>query len=124
MTETPAPSDICLLLRAHCEQLWITTHLLPQLCELEPPRSIPEDELGSALAYLEVLWIDARQRAAETERAFDLLPPPASAEERPFEAEVRRYHRGVRRLRQATGLRVSRLISAPGVLPARAYAEL
>lgn len=122
--ENPAPQDICLLLRAHGERLWLASQLLPLLGDLEPPCSVPEEELGPALAYLEVLWMDARLRAAETERAFDLLAAPSATGERSFEADVRRYHRGVRRLRRATGARVAGLIPAPFILPAREYAEL
>ena len=67
------PSDICLLLRAYAEQRWLTSELLPVIRELESPDQIPEEQLGAALAYLEVLWVDARRRAAETEAALEAL---------------------------------------------------
>ena len=61
------PSDICLLLRAHAEQRWLCHEVLPVLRQLERGDSLPEEQLGAALAYLEVLWIEASQRAAETD---------------------------------------------------------
>ena len=72
-TSLSHPSDICLLLRAHAEQRWLTSELLPVVRELESPDQIPEEQLGAALAYLEVLWVDARRRAAETEAALEAL---------------------------------------------------
>ena len=72
MTSEPdsrALSDVCLLLRAHAEQGWLNHELLPLLRQLEQGDALAEEELGAALAYLEVLWIEAAQRAAETEAA-------------------------------------------------------
>jgi hypothetical protein len=63
---TSEPPDICLILRAHAEQLWLTARVLPTLRQLEQPGEVREENVGAALAYLEVLWLDACQRAAET----------------------------------------------------------
>ena len=62
-------SDISLLLRAHAEQRWLSHEVLPVLRQLEQRDCLPEEQLGAALAYLEVLWIEASQRAAETDAA-------------------------------------------------------
>jgi hypothetical protein len=103
------PSDICLLLRAEAEQRWLTREVLPVLGELERPGVVPEDQLGAALAYLEVLWLDACRRAVETDEAFvelnawDHGPQPGLCE------RARRYNAAVRRLRGTTGARVRRL---------------
>ncbi len=89
------PPDICLMLRSHCEQLWLISQVVPVLRELERPDSIPGDELGAALAYLEVLWIDASRRAAETEAAFAALIASNGSGDRVLNAEARRYHAAV-----------------------------
>jgi len=72
MTQNPDISDahdIYLLLRAHGEQRWLLGQVQPVLRQLEAPSTIPEEQLGAALAYLEVLWLDARRRAAESDAA-------------------------------------------------------
>ncbi len=63
------PPDICLILRAHGEQRWLISEVVPLVRQLEQPGLIAEDQVGAALAYLEVLWLDACQRAAETDYA-------------------------------------------------------
>src|SRR4029077_9320920 len=57
------PLDVCFLLRAHGEQLWLTAEVLPVLDELEPPCSVPDEQVGAAFAYLEMLSVDAARRA-------------------------------------------------------------
>ena len=71
--ENAPPTDISLLLRTHCEQLWLTNQVIPLLVELQAPGGVPEEQLGAALAYLEVVRLDARRRAAETEREYAQL---------------------------------------------------
>jgi len=102
------PSDICLLLRAHAEQRWLTTELLPVLRELESPEQIPEEQLGAALAYLELLWADARRHAAETEAALEALAA-AGCSSPVISEEARRYNAAVRRLRASVEARVRRI---------------
>jgi hypothetical protein len=101
------PQDICLLLRLHAEEHWLTNEVLPVLRELEPPSSIPEEQLGAALAYLEVLWLDACTRAAETDTAFATLGRADSPLDPVLDERTRRYHAAVRRLRTAVGHRVA-----------------
>ena len=110
----PHPPDICLLLRAHGEQRWLISELLPLLRQLEQPDSIPEEQLGAALAYLEVLWLDARQRAQETDAEFAKLGPVDSDRDPVLYEKARRYHAAVRRLRTALAPRVARLTRPMG----------
>ncbi len=93
------PQDICVLLRAHGEEYWLTTEVLPVLRELEQPGAIPEDQLGAALAYLELLWLDARRRAAETDAAYAKLDPADALRDPILHEKASRYHAAVRRLR-------------------------
>ena len=62
-------ADVCLLLRAHGESRWLSNELTPVLREVEQRETISERQLATALAYLEVLWIEACARARETESA-------------------------------------------------------
>ena len=103
------PSDICLLLRAEAEQRWLTREVLPVLQELERPGVVPEEEHGAALAYLEVLWLDACRRAEETDEAFVELNAFDSGPRRELCERARRYNAAVRRLRGTTGARVRML---------------
>lgn len=108
IADITSPPDICLLLRAHCEQRWLISEVVPVLREIEQPGAVPEDQLAAALAYLETLWLDARRRAAETDAARARLD--AAGGESALLAKARRYHAAVRRLRQAVGHRVERLM--------------
>jgi hypothetical protein len=112
------------MLRSHGEQRWIDSQLLPALRQVEPPHAVPEDQLGAALAYLEVLWLDAVRRAAETEAALrDLLecdPRP----QRPLHEEARRYERAVHALRDSVAARVHRVLAAPNGAPSHEPAQL
>jgi len=103
------PSDICLLLRAYAEQRWLTSELLPVVRELEPPQQVPEEQLGAALAYLEVLWVDARRRAAETEAALETLGTSGCGYSPVLSERACRYNAAVRRLRASMEERVCRI---------------
>jgi hypothetical protein len=116
---TSHPPDICLILRAHAEQLWLTARVLPTLRQLEQPGEVGEESVGAALAYLEVLWLDACQRAADTDAAFADLLRYGAARDRVLYERARRYHTAVRRLRTAVGCRVGALTGAGGHEPAR-----
>ena len=108
-TSFSEPSDICLLLRAHAEQRWLTSELLPVVRELESPGEIPDEELGAALAYLEVMWVDAHRRAAETEAAVEALGTTGEGRSHVVSERARRYNAAVRRLRASTDARVRRI---------------
>lgn len=107
---------MCLLLRAHAESRWLSNELAPVLREVEDRDAISERQLGTALAYLEVLWIEACARARETESArveLDALSDAGQA----LGEKARRYHAAVRRLRGKVEVRVCRLLVAPEELP-------
>jgi hypothetical protein len=131
------PSDVCLLLRAHAEQRWLSSEVLPVLRELEQRDSLPEEQLGAALAYLEVIWIEASRRATETDATFAELEATCATEDqtpvregplggahlpstachdaagRELSTKARRYHASVRTLRELMGDHVSRLLASP-----------
>jgi hypothetical protein len=115
MIERPtAPTcDICLLLRSHAEQRWLSHEVLPVLRQLEQRESLPEEQLGAALAYLEVLWIEASQRATETDAAYTELQLESLYGEPPLHGKARSYHGAVVRLREAIARHVAALVAAP-----------
>ena len=93
------PQDICLLLRTHGEQRWLLSELLPVLRQVETPGAIPEDQLGAALAYLELLWLDAGRRARETDAAYANLREDDLQHDQTLYEKARRYHAAVCRMR-------------------------
>jgi hypothetical protein len=108
----PSPtSDICLLLRAHAEQRWLSHELVPVLRQLEQRDSLPEEQLGAALAYLEVLWIEASQRAAETDTAYARLRACTQVADPPLLHKARSYHGAVLNLREAIARHVVALVA-------------
>jgi len=126
--ETPPPSDVCLLLRAHAEQRWLSQEVGPVLRQLRYRDELPEEQLGAALAYLEVLWIEASQRAAETdaayaefeasERAARAAAAAAESDARAgggwtLPSKARRYRVAVLTLRDVFGRQVAALLAAP-----------
>jgi hypothetical protein len=103
------PPDICLLLRAHGEQRWLISEVVPVLRQLEQPNSIPEDQRAAALAYLEVLWIDAHMRAADTDAAYQHFNDSQHHRDPVLHAKARRYHAAVRRQRGSIARRIAQL---------------
>ncbi len=113
------PPDICLLLRVHAEQRWLVSKVIPALRQLEPPPALQGEQKGAALAYLEVLWLEAGLRAAETDAAAAKLSltgadPVDPAGATLLQQKAERYHAAVRRLRQAVDRRV-RALTAPAL---------
>jgi hypothetical protein len=106
------PADVCLLLRAHAEARWLSAEVVPVLRELERD-DLPVEQLGAALAYLEVLWIDARRRAAETDAARAGLDAIGPDGHQAIHGNARRYHAAVRRLRATIYRRIERLVAIP-----------
>jgi hypothetical protein len=104
--------DVCLLLRAHAEARWPSNELTPVLREIEQRDTIAEQQLGAALAYLEVLWIEAGARARETEAARVELDALGGGEQS-LPDKARRYHSAVRRLRDVIERRVNLQLSGP-----------
>jgi hypothetical protein len=91
---TDPPPDVCLLLRAHAEARWLSNELVPVVRQLEQdPRA------GAVLSYLEVLRLDARRHAAETDAARLVLDAAEPNGDAAMHSNARRYHSAVRRLR-------------------------
>jgi hypothetical protein len=114
MTSEPdskALSDVCLLLRAHAEQGWLHHELLPVLRQLLQDNTLAEEELGAALAYLEVLWIEASQRAADTEAARADLDAALASVDPGLSREARSYYIAVCALRDSLARHVTRLLA-------------
>jgi hypothetical protein len=105
------PPDICLMLRVHSEQRWLVSKVIPLLRQLEQPGTIGAEDLGAALAYLEVVWLEAGLRAAETDAAAAKLHPATGALPTVLAEKADRYAAAVRRLRRAVDTRVRALIS-------------
>jgi hypothetical protein len=104
-------SDVCLLLRAHAEQGWLSHELVPVLRQLEQGDPLPEEQLGAALAYLEVLWLEASDRAAETEAAFAELDSVHISPNPSLSREARDYHEAVSALRRSVERHVARILA-------------
>jgi hypothetical protein len=105
-SDSSYPSDICVLLRAHSEQRWLTSQVLPVLVQVECGWEIADEELGAALAYLEVLWLDACRRAAETESALAALLAEDPRSRGDLYRQARSYHDAVHSLRDELAARV------------------
>jgi hypothetical protein len=130
-------SDVCLLLRAHAEQSWLSREVIPVVRQIETGDHLPEEQIGAALAYLEITWIEAVRRAEETDAARSHLDDVAvvdapSSEEMPREQRsserdldlcrrARRYFAAVHALREAAARRVASLLDTP--IDARARAR-
>jgi hypothetical protein len=122
-TDTEHPPDICLLLRVHAEQRWLINKVVPILRQVELAEAIAEEDTGAALAYLEVLWLEAGLRAAETDAAFGKLEEAAEESSLIVGEKARRYHAALRRLRTAVARRVRSLTRPPEELPSQEAAS-
>ncbi|HEV3070349.1 MAG TPA: hypothetical protein VGY76_02865 [Solirubrobacteraceae bacterium] len=125
-TATP---EVSLLLRAHAEQRWLSREVVPVVRQLSTrealpeeqlpaaSEALPEEQLPAALAYLEVIWIEAVQRAGDTDKALtclDLsLPPPQAPDCLALATRARRYRAAVLVLREAVSQRVAELLAWP-----------
>jgi hypothetical protein len=110
------PSDVCLLLRAYAEQRWLSREVVPVLRQLETPDELPEEQLGAALAYLEVTWLESSRLAAETDAAFAALDDDGAPHtEETLPSKARRYHAAVCFLREAIARHVHALTEAPSL---------
>jgi hypothetical protein len=107
------PSDVCLMLRAHAEQRWLSREVVPVLRQLQTPGALPEEQLGAALAYLEVTWLEAARHAAETDAAFAALQDTAADGDGELPSKARRYHAAVRSLREAVTRHVATFVAVP-----------
>lgn len=114
---TAATPEVSLLLRAHSEQRWLSREVVPVVRQIATREGLPEEQLGAALAYLEVTWCEAVARAGDTDKALtclDLsLPVPPAPECRALAMRARRYRAAVLVLREAVSRRVADLLAAP-----------
>ncbi|MCW3033772.1 MAG: hypothetical protein QOK19_2256 [Solirubrobacteraceae bacterium] len=115
---TDHPPDICLLLRVHAEQRWLISKVIPVIRQLEQPDAVAADDHGAAVAYLEVLWLEAGLRAAETDTAAAKLDPDRNESSTLLSEKADRYHAAVRRLRHAVDRRVRNLTALTPEQPA------
>lgn len=127
-TSSIPPADIGLMLRAHAELSCLRLEVIPVLRQIETRHGLPDDQLGAALAYLEVTWMEARRRAQETDAAHAALVA-ASGGRHPCErdgavkSDACRYHGAVRSLRDATATRIGALLASPQREPSVAAAS-
>jgi hypothetical protein len=118
--QAPSP-DVCLLLRAHAEQRWLSREVVPVLRQLETPDSLPKEQLGAALAYLEVIWAEAIGHARMADAAAEQLRRDA-ADEQELCGKACQYHAAVVRLRQVVYKHVTRLLAPVGDASLNAHA--
>jgi len=116
MYDSPAntpPCDVCLMLRVDAEQRCLSREVVPVLRQLRDPEELPEEQLGAALAYLEVTWLEARHLAAETDAAFAELERAHLDVAEALPSKARSYYAAVRTLREAVEHNVTVVVSAP-----------
>jgi hypothetical protein len=115
------PPEVSLLLRAHAEQSWLGREVVPVVEQPETRAGLPEEQVGAALAYLEVAWIEAARRAGDTDAACTLLGLCLAAViDRQLAARARRFRAAVVVLRDEALRRVGALLGA-GELAGLAY---
>jgi hypothetical protein len=105
------PCDVCLMLRAHAEQRWLSREVVPVLRQLREPDGLPDEQLGAALAYLEVTWLEATRLGAETDAALAELDAASAGAEEPLPSKVRSYYAAVRTLRETIARNVTALLA-------------
>jgi len=67
------PPDVTLLLRAHSEQRWLSREVIPVVRQLQTGERLPEEQIPAAVAYLEVVWMEAGGLAREADAALSRL---------------------------------------------------
>lgn len=107
------PPDVSLLLRTHAEQRWLSREVIPVLRQVETREDLPEDQFGAALAYLEVIWLEAMLRARETDAACDHLGAcRGDVEDETLCQRAVRYYSSVKALRHAAARRVAPVLAS------------
>lgn len=114
--------DVCLMLRVDAEQRWLSREVIPVLRQLRGCGELPEEQLGAAMAYLEVTWLEARRLAAETDAAFIELERAHLDAVETLPSKARNYHAAVRALREVTERNVTTLVCSPCEEPHRLIA--
>ncbi|HEY2631623.1 MAG TPA: hypothetical protein VGI26_04515 [Solirubrobacteraceae bacterium] len=100
------PSDITLMLRADAERSWLHREVIPVLRQVESRELLSEEEVGAALAYLEMTWTQATARAHATDAAFDHLHARDGGHNA-LTGSADRYHTFVRALRKIVAERIT-----------------
>jgi hypothetical protein len=103
---------MCLLLRADAEQCWLRREVIPVLRHLETREQLPDEQVESALAYLEATWSEASARARETDDAHAHLGSQ-DGEHDALSGPAGRYHAAVRVLRGVVAERVTPFVEPP-----------
>ena len=106
------PPDVCLLLRADAEQCWLRREVIPVLRQLETREQLPDEQVEAALAYLEVMWNEAKARARETDAAHAHLDAEDGGRDE-LSGPAGRYHAAVRVLRGVVAERVTPFVEPP-----------
>jgi hypothetical protein len=109
--DSSVPSDIVLLLRADAEQSWLNREVIPVLRQIERHESLPGEQVGAALAYLEDSWNEALLRARQTDAAHQRS---ARAHQTRLGDRAERYHTAVCALRGLLAERVNAHVEASG----------
>ncbi len=110
---TAATPEVSLLLRAHSEQRWLSREVVPVVRQIATREGLPEEQLGAALAYLEVIWCEAVTRAGDTDKALTCLDLSLPAPDcKALARRARRYRAAVLVLREAVAQHVARLLLA------------
>ncbi len=112
MNACDPPPDVALLLRAHSEQRWLSREVIPVVRQIETGERLPAEQLPAAVAYLEVIWVEAVGLAREADAALCTLDAFDMGLQ-PLPARARCYHACVRELRAAVARRVEALIATP-----------
>lgn len=109
------------MLRADAEMRCLSRDVIPVLRDVERREQERRDEQGrelerredlspersAAIAYLEVLWVEAEQRALATEAAFEeAARGRATGDDEGLSGKAQRLHEAVARLRDGTARRV------------------
>lgn len=110
------PADVNLMLRAHAELRCLSREVIPVLRQVETRDGLPEEQLGAAMAYLEVTWMQAQRRAAETDLArCELAGSVQSAlpcrDEDDLHRRACRYYDAVKALRETAARRIAPALS-------------
>lgn len=108
------PIDVSALLRTDAERSWLHREVIPVLRQLETRESLPDEETGAAMAYLEVTWREATARARATDSAHArLCAREAGSESSTLSGSACRYHTAVRVLRELVAERIHLLMQQP-----------
>jgi hypothetical protein len=107
-------SDVCLMLRADTEMRCLSREVIPVLRQVETGERLPGDQVDAALAYLEVMWLEAQRRAAATDDAYEELTSSIGLEDCEQDevyGNACRYRTAVVTLRSVVAKRIAPLLA-------------